>query len=139
LPGFLEPTNWGTAMSDLFSDAAALVNSVLEDYGATLVTYARGSEEITVAATIGETVFRLNQNGGVTRMQARDFIISAASLVIGGGQTTPRRGDRITQTTGSTSRTFEVLAPGGEPEWRWSDRHHSRLRIHTKEITNGNR
>ena len=29
-------------------------------------------------------------------------------------------------------RTFEVMAPGGEPVWRWSDPYHQVYRIHTK-------
>ena len=29
-------------------------------------------------------------------------------------------------------RTYEVMAPGGEPVWRWSDPYHQVYRIHTK-------
>ena len=32
-------------------------------------------------------------------------------------------------------RTYEVMAPGGEPVWRWSDPYHQVYRIHTKCIT----
>jgi hypothetical protein len=30
--------------------------------------------------------------------------------------------------------TYEVLAPGKEPVWKWSDLYRSLLRIHAKQI-----
>ena len=126
-------------MSDnIFEDLADMVNDTMSEFGAATVVYTRGGESLSVAATVGRTVFRQDSDMGSVRIETRDYIISAALLILGGGQTVPQRGDRITQTVDGTARTYEVLAPGGEPPWRWSDPHHRRVRIHTKEITRAN-
>ena len=44
--------------------------------------------------------------------------------------TDPERGDTII----FNNCRYEVLAPNGEPVWRWSGAYHSTRRIHTKEI-----
>ena len=37
--------------------------------------------------------------------------------------------------TGGARHTAEVMAPGREPHWRWSDPGRSCYRIHTKHLT----
>jgi hypothetical protein len=73
--------------------------------------------------------------GGV-RMEwtDRDFPIKAADLVLGSAPTLPERGDVIRETQGTKTFIYEVMAPGKEPPWRWSDTYRKLLRIHTKQV-----
>ena len=62
------------------------------------VTYERGASSVEVQATIGQTVFRLNDDpgGGATiRDVSRDYLIRTADLVLDGETRQPQRGDRI--------------------------------------------
>lgn len=79
-----------------------------------------------ISATIGRTLFRAEDQYGVTvRIESRDFIISADDVDF-----TPVRGDVIVY----NGKRYEVLAPNGEPVWRWSGNGNCSRRIHTKEI-----
>jgi hypothetical protein len=64
----------------------------------------------------------------------RDFLIHAADLVLAGNPTLPERGDIIRETQGGKVFVYEVMAPGGEPPWRWSDVYRKVLRIHAKQV-----
>ena len=89
-------------------------------------TYRRGTEGWRVKAVVGRTVFRsMNEYGAWVRTETRDFIIPAGQLDL-----EPRTGDEIVFDGG----VYEVLAPNGEPVWRWSGPQHVTRRIHTKEI-----
>ena len=88
----------------------------------------RNGTSLTVNATLGRTLFRAENEYGVTvRIESRDFLIRASFL-----PREPQRGDRIIY----AGREFEVLAPNSEPVWRWSGPQHITRRIHTKEIGN---
>jgi predicted MarR family transcription regulator len=54
--------------------------------------------------------------------------------VLGGSPTLPERGDLIRETQGAKTFIYEVMAPGKEPPWRWSDVFRKVLRIHTKQV-----
>jgi len=99
------------------------------------VVYARGADSVSLSATVGRTVFeQADELGVIHRSESRDYLIRAEDLVLAGVLTTPRAGDRITETDGALIHTYEVNAPGGEPPWRFSDPHRIALRIHTKRI-----
>lgn len=84
-------------------------------------------------ATLGETVFdQVDEFGVVHRFESRDFLITAADLVLGGVVTLPVVGDRIILTMNGKVRTYEVMAPGDEQPYRFCDPHRVMLRIHTK-------
>ena len=89
------------------------------------VVYRRlGGEALTVKAVVGRTVFRSTDESGIwTRIETRDFIVGKALIDF-----EPQVGDEI-EFLGST---YEVLAPSGEPAWRWSDAFHTAYRIHAK-------
>lgn len=90
------------------------------------VVYRRGGESIELKAVPGRTVFRTTDDSGAyVRTETRDFIVPAGSLAF-----EPEPGDEIV----FSGMVYEVLAPGGESVWRWSDRYRTALRIHTKEI-----
>ena len=97
------------------------------------VVYARGAQALQIVATVGRTVFRLDKGYGVQeRIESRDYLILAADLQIGGTPALPKPGDQVRETEGGKTFCYEVLAPGNEPCWRYSDLYRVTLRIHTK-------
>jgi len=100
------------------------------------VTYRRRADSVEVAATVGETVFRLTEDyGAQVRVVRRDYLIAADDLVLGGQQVLPEPGDRIEEADGDRVFIHEVMGPGGgEPDWRYSDPYRKTLRIHAKHV-----
>ena len=99
------------------------------------VTYVRGAFSAELPATIGKTVFELDTGRGVLeKTESRDFLLWTRDLVLDGDETLPRRGDRIREEADGLVYIYEVMAPGKEPAWRWSDDYRHTLRIHTKQI-----
>lgn len=88
-----------------------------------------GGDALTVKAVVGRTIFRTTDVDGIwTRIETRDFIVTKEQL-----PSEPKVGDEIT----FLGDAYEVLAPNGEPAWRWSDTFHSAYRIHAKNIGGG--
>jgi hypothetical protein len=99
------------------------------------VTYQRGDDSVEVAATVGRTVFEIDDgSGAAVQWESRDFLVPAADLVLAGEVVEPLPGDRIRETQGEKVYVYEVLAPGKEPCWRWSDPFRRTLRVHTKQV-----
>ena len=102
------------------------------------VVYLRGEESVEVSATIGSTVFNVDDGAGaLLRVESRDYLILAADLVLGGNAILPKRGDQIRETGGAGGDqvfVYEVVGPGNEPCWRWSDGYRQTLRVHTKQV-----
>lgn len=119
-------------MADLLSTGAAWLHATLEANAAHPVVYRRGVQEIPVNATVGRTPFRIEDGGVSLRIETRDFIITAAAMAALG---LPNRADQISETIAGVTVTYEVYAPGGEPEWRWSGPDRTRFRIHTQRIS----
>jgi len=109
----------------ILDEAIRSLRSVQESFLAVPVVYKRsGGAKKTLNAVVGKTIFRSrNDYGEWTRIEERDFIVTATALV-----DPPNQGDEITY----DGRTYEVLAPNGEPVWRWSDPYCTARRIHTK-------
>lgn len=85
----------------------------------------RGGTPRELDAVVGRTVFRAEDSYGiVTRTESRDFIVRAEAM-----PEEPRKGDSFVW----KDTVYEVLAPNGEPVWRWSDGYRNTRRIHTKE------
>ena len=89
------------------------------------VVYKRlGGDALSVKAVVGRTIFRSTDVDGIwTRVETRDFIVPRGALGF-----EPQVGDEIE----FLGNTYEVLAPSGEPCWRWSDAFHTAYRIHAK-------
>jgi len=123
-------------MPNLLAEAAAMVSANRHEHLTSEVSFERGGEAVTVQATVGETVFRLdNGAGGTIRYVSRDYLVRSQDLVIGGVVVEPRRGDRIVHAIGGDHKRHEVLGPGGdEPDWRYSDPSHLTIRLHTREV-----
>ena len=123
-------------MPDLLRAGSDWLAEMLKEHASRPVEYRRGTEEVTLQATIGRTLLKLDDGYGGVRMEwtDRDFLIHAAYLVLGGSPTLPERGDVIRETQGAKTFIYEVMAPGKEPPWRWSDVFRKVLRIHTKQV-----
>ena len=115
----------------LLEEAAAWLNDQREERLSVPIKYqSKGGTSAELTATVGRTLFRSENEYGVTiRVESRDFLVSAENL-----PREPQRGDRIIY----AGRIYEVLAPNGEPVWRWSGPQHVTRRIHTKEIGGAN-
>lgn len=123
-------------MAGLLEQASAWLEGQRTKHLTRSVTYRRGAQSVEdLPATIGKTTFELDDgDGAVIRSESRDYLVLAADLVLGGAQILPQRGDSIVETLGGKQLVYEVLAPGNEPIWRWSDPYHQTLRIHTKQV-----
>lgn len=93
------------------------------------IHYGENKESFFVPATRGRTIFRAENDYGITiRIHSTDFLISSELLTF-----EPCKGDEII----CDGVRYEVLAPNNEPVWRWSGSDNQTLRIHTKEIGEG--
>ncbi len=122
-------------MTDLLSQGLSWLEDQRHQHLTRTVTYRRGVDEVELAATIGRTVFEQDDHaGGLMRIESRDFLIRAADLVLTAETTLPQPGDRIIESDSIATYTYEVMAPGTEPPWRYSDVNRATLRIHTKQV-----
>jgi hypothetical protein len=121
---------------DLLQAGSDWLAGQLKTHASRQVVYQRGVHSATVRAMIGRTLLKLDDGYGGVRMEwtDRDFLIHAADLVLDGEPTLPQRGDLIRETQGTATFIYEVMAPGNEPPWRWSDVYRKVLRIHAKQV-----
>lgn len=125
-------------MGDLLAKGSELIDRTRRAHLSRTVVYRRGDDTVELAATVGSTAFdRTDEYGVIHRIESRDYLVTAADLVLAGEKVTPKAGDRITETDGSRVHEYEVMAPGGEPAWRSSDPQRMSLRIHTKFVRTG--
>ena len=116
-------------MTDLLKTGSDWLADQLKASASQSVLYTRGANSIPVTATIGKTVFETSSDLGIVeRWESRDYLIQAADLDLG----EPQRGDQIRETQGATIYKYEVMAPGKEPAFRFSDPYRKTYRIHTK-------
>ena len=122
-------------MADLLETGSNWLQDQRTQHMSRTVTYERGIDTVSLSATVGRTLFEIDDGHGVIqRHEARDFLVLADDLVLAGSKTLPQAGDRVRETQGTTVFVYEVMAPGNEPVWRYSDPYRKTLRIHTKHI-----
>lgn len=121
---------------NLITSALAWLQSQLAEHASTAITYHSGATEIEVPdAVLGKSVYESQDAAGVTvRSNHVDWLIAPGRLVIDDSQVEPQPGDKIVHTSGSTTRTYQVVPMGTDPCWRWSGPSHDRIRIHVQEI-----
>jgi len=125
-------------VADLLTQGAELIDRTRRAHLSRTVMYRRGADSVEIEATVGSTAFdRTDEYDVVHRIESRDFLIAAADLVLGGTAVLPKPGDRITEAGSTSIHEYEVMAPGGEPAWRYSDPQRLTLRIHTKFVRTG--
>ena len=122
-------------MSDVLATGSAWLEGKRHAHMTQSVVYQRGADSTPLLATIGRTVFeQADEFGVVHRIEARDFLIRAADLVLAGETALPIAGDQITKAVGNTVLVYEVMPFGGEPPFRYSNPDRTTLRIHTKHV-----
>ena len=122
-------------MANLLQTGSSWLADQMKTHASVDVVYERGAEQVPVKATIGKTEFELDDGSGVVvRIQSRDYLIHAADLQLSGSPTLPIAGDRIRETQGDKTFVYEVMAPGNEPHYRYSDTFRKLLRIHSKHV-----
>jgi hypothetical protein len=116
-------------MGDLLRQGCQWLEQMRTAHCASQVTYRRGTDELSVPATIGKPDGSLEDQYGL-RVGATmlDFLISAADLSSAFGR--PQSGDQIM----ADGRVYEVLDLAGQGCWRWSGVPGITMRIHTKEV-----
>lgn len=122
-------------MTDLLHTASTWLEGQRTKHLTQAVVYQRAADSVAVQATIGQTIFEIDGEGGaVLELEARDYLILAADLVLAGELVLPQRGDRIREARSGQTFVYEVIRPGDEPCWRWSDPYRQTVRIHTKQV-----
>jgi len=122
-------------MADMLEQGAGWLDNQRHQHMTRPVSYARGSSTVEVQATIGRTEFEQADDFGIVhKIESRDYLIRTIDLVLDGQSTLPKQGDQIRETVGETTFVYEVLSPGDEPVFRYSDPYRKALRIHTKHI-----
>ena len=122
-------------MTNLLQTGSSWLADQMKTHASVDVVYERGAEQVPLKATIGKTEFELDDGSGVVvRIQSRDYLIHAADLQLSGSPTLPVAGDRIRETQGDKTFVYEVMAPGNEPHYRYSDTFRKLLRIHSKYV-----
>lgn len=120
-------------MADLLQTGSTWLEDQRHQHMTRPVVYLRGGESVGLDATVGRTVFeQQDQFGSLQRTESRDYLVRASDLVLGGAQIEPTVGDRIREPSGTSALLYEVMSPGNEPPFRFSDPERSTLRIHTK-------
>ena len=120
-------------MTDMLETGAVFLAEQMELHCSREVTYARGVDAVALPATKGRSIFRYEDaNGVLQRIELADFLLSPARLVLSGQDASPLPGDTILEVGTDAARTYVVCAEAGEPCWRWSSLHRTRMRVHTK-------
>lgn len=120
---------------NLMERAAARLDQRHRGWASSPVVYSRGLAQCELQASIGSTAFnRTDASGLAITDEHRDFIVAAADLVLAGERIEPAAGDQVRQIIAGAVHVFEVMAPAGEPVFRYSDPSRITLRIHSKRI-----
>lgn len=120
---------------DLLEQASDWLERQRTRFATKVASYQRGDASVSLATTIGKTVVETTgEYGVVEKIESRDYLVLAEALVLEGQRILPERGDRICETEGDVAIVYEVMAPGHEPPWRYSDPFRKTLRIHTKHV-----
>lgn len=116
--------------------ALAAAAKTLRRISGVSVTYRRGAASVELTATPADTTLELSQgDGSLIRLEARDWLITAAELVLDDVPIEPARGDTIEETVGEKVLKYKILDLPGVSGWRWSDEHRVSFRIHTKLVS----
>ena len=122
-------------MTDVLDKGSAWLEDQRNRHMTRMVTYQRDGDSVELAATIGRTEFeQADEFGVIHKIESRDYLVLSTDLVLGGVQTLPKAGDRIREADGAKTFVYEVMAPGSEPPYRYSDPYRRTLRIHTKHV-----
>ena len=121
-------------MTDLLAIAASWLDGRRRAYMAQTVTYARAGSTVELLATGDRSQCDVERSdGSIVRSETRDWIVTAADLLLDGAAFEPAAGDEVRATVGGQAVTYTVVSPAGEPCWQWEDGAHVTIRLRTKE------
>jgi len=126
-------------MTDLIGTGVAWLDSVRKASLVRTITYCRGDDQVEIDATPGRREFATDDESPVAvEHEVRDYIFSAADLVLDGSATLPVEGDQVVDTIGGIDKTYEVMPwqMSGQP-YQLSGPNQSILRVHTKLVDDG--
>lgn len=117
---------------DMLKTGVAWLDKQRKAHMSSPAVYRRAGDFVSIRATTGTAEYEQENPGdGISRsFNERDFLVSAADLLLSGAPVEPQRGDRIDV----DGKTYEVNSDGAAPPWEWSDRFQTVYRIHTKEV-----
>ena len=122
-------------MTDLLRQGMEWLEGQRKAHLSSPVTYRRGALSVEVLATVGATRFEADDGSGiVVEMEARDYLIAAADLVLDGQRTLPERGDQVLEARDGVTHVYEVMDLGPEKHFVTCDPDGRTLRIHTKYV-----
>jgi len=122
-------------VTDLLQDGLDWLEEQRRAHLSRTVTYRRGASTVEILATVGATRFEADDGSGiVVEMEARDYLIASADLVLDGEQVQPERGDEIVEERDGASYVYEVMDLGAEKHFVTCDPDGRTLRIHTKHV-----
>ena len=117
------------------ADILAQSFQTLASTGGVSIRYVRGDDVVDLTAVPGSTDYETETSGGIFEShQARDYLVLADDLKIGGDRVKPKRGDEIRETVAGEEVTFPVMALGGSRHYDFSDPHRQILRVHSKQV-----
>jgi hypothetical protein len=121
-------------MADRLAQGAAWLEDQRLKHLASLATYRRESQSVSVLVTPASTgTEQSDSTGALIDSAVRDYLIAVDALVLGGQRTEPAIGDVIEMTLHGRTQRHEVTQVG-EEIWRFSDPYNRRYRIYTRYV-----
>ena len=122
-------------MTNILEQGSQWLSDQIDHYAASSVLYRRGSLTVPVQAGKGRSTFELTDTSGIlVEIESRDFLISAANLLLDEMLILPENGDRIIETVGGKLHAYEVSNFGSEQSYRFCDPYRYKLRIHSRYV-----
>jgi hypothetical protein len=115
-------------MTTPLENAASALWSALQPAAGESVAYSQGGTTVTATALPGSSpIVAETLDGTIRTDKSQDFVFKSADLL----GLVPQRGDTITW----GNRVFEVIQPGGDRQYYFSDPYQYMIRVHCKEIS----
>jgi len=117
------------------TDFAAAVNEQDADFFGSAVVVHRGGLTASVTAIAEEEDNEVHDDQGMlTIVRSRNYVIAASEYRFGGQVVEPRSSDRFVETVNGESRTYEAMPIGSLPAFQDSDGDGVRWLVRTKRV-----
>lgn len=118
-------------MADLLQSAASWMADQLSSHLSQTVTYRRGGQSVSLAATKCPVRSEIDTQFGVLRIGECDWIVKASLLVLSATTITPQKNDVVEESDGTQWLVLPLIE---QQEYQPSDPYGYSFRIHTKRI-----
>jgi len=100
------------------------------------VTYMRGTNSVVIEVTVGRTSVEYEDDHGVRiRSEIRDYLIVPSDLILNSVEIEPEEGDKVIDNNEGNTSTYVVMGTEYGQSWRWTDRYHTLMRVHAREMS----